>query len=754
MDRCQCFPSLCQCFSTRSPGLPLHIPLVWVVRAFMLTSMQLQLFLVVFGARRYRSSSCLLRSVVWGAYLAADAVAISALGIMTHSIRNEIYGLWAPILLIHLGGPDTITAYSTADNELWLRHCFIMIYQVLIAAYVLYLSRLEGYLLAASVLLFIAGATKYAERTYALRFASNSQMVNSTNALYKFMQVEGTHDQVGYNYVVMGEQILSNKEFRNIADSVVWDRLLSENAIITMKKVFEQEGRQRTDKYILCLSHALFKMYKRRLVGLFFHEGLLPKSRSFFINEDLKGEDVFKIIEIELKFMYDVLFSKSGSTAFRKEGIVLRLLNSCLLAVAAYLVFFQLTKKPAHKTVTFVIISVALLVEIIQLCRIALSDWTMVRLICAQIQHLNRPRPGCWLRVLMVQFHINLLSIARKLFGNKYWKDKINQYCMISARGQCFNCIWNTAKFRWMRRSLVVFCSKKVKIEDKLKSFIFEIVRDKCSPEQSIQICRDRVYDHYEYLIRWKSQEMQEVSEMQLEDAILVWHIATSICNAHDGDMDRVNFKVAGWLSKYFAYLLVVHPNVLPLHPDIALLAYIELHGEIFGMPQHVSDWKSTGESIPNQKLSLSIRLAEDLMSKEVNVRWEIIAQHWGELLICVAAYNKAPLHAECIAAGGEFLSQVWALLGHLGCGEQSDTAVTKRKETRQMDQEYIQEKRREENLRKARVEGDNRRIEEMRNRTLEEIENVRSEEHQKRKKEEEKTEKIEEKLKAIMKDP
>ncbi|GFZ17719.1 transmembrane protein, putative [Actinidia rufa] len=39
---------------------------------------------------------------------------------------------WAPFLLLHLGGPDTITAYSLEDNELWLRHLLGLVVQELL----------------------------------------------------------------------------------------------------------------------------------------------------------------------------------------------------------------------------------------------------------------------------------------------------------------------------------------------------------------------------------------------------------------------------------------------------------------------------------------------------------------------------------------------------------------------------------------------------------------------------------------------
>jgi hypothetical protein len=43
---------------------------------------------------------------------------------------------WAPFVLVHLGGQDTITALSKQDNDLWLRHLLSLVSQVLVSAYV------------------------------------------------------------------------------------------------------------------------------------------------------------------------------------------------------------------------------------------------------------------------------------------------------------------------------------------------------------------------------------------------------------------------------------------------------------------------------------------------------------------------------------------------------------------------------------------------------------------------------------------
>ncbi|GJN04575.1 hypothetical protein PR202_ga22137 [Eleusine coracana subsp. coracana] len=82
--------------------------------------------------------------LIWLAYLACDALAIYALATlfnrhkkqkwlsMSHNSVN-LQVLCAPILLLHLGGQDSITTYNIEDNELWRRHVLTAVSQKTVA---------------------------------------------------------------------------------------------------------------------------------------------------------------------------------------------------------------------------------------------------------------------------------------------------------------------------------------------------------------------------------------------------------------------------------------------------------------------------------------------------------------------------------------------------------------------------------------------------------------------------------------------
>ncbi|KAF7069649.1 hypothetical protein CFC21_075248 [Triticum aestivum] len=145
----------------------------WEIQLLVLVSFTLQFFLFFTGGLRRRIRSSVLRSSVWLAYLGANLVAAYVLGLITRQevSTHHLFFLWAPFLLIHLGGQDTITAFAIEDNTLWLRHLLNLVVQVNLTLYIFWKSFDGGpnmQLLAPSILLFVTGTIKYGERTLAL----------------------------------------------------------------------------------------------------------------------------------------------------------------------------------------------------------------------------------------------------------------------------------------------------------------------------------------------------------------------------------------------------------------------------------------------------------------------------------------------------------------------------------------------------------------------------------------------------------
>ncbi|KAJ6912287.1 hypothetical protein NC651_014855 [Populus alba x Populus x berolinensis] len=145
----------------------------------MLLSLFLQTILAICGDRRKYATGFWLRFVVWLAYMSADWVATFSLGILARSQTstsanpNLIPVFSAPILLLHLGGPETITAYSLADNELWTRRILELGIQAGVASYVLYKLWSRNTIIFVAIPIFVSGIIKYGERIRAFMIATS-----------------------------------------------------------------------------------------------------------------------------------------------------------------------------------------------------------------------------------------------------------------------------------------------------------------------------------------------------------------------------------------------------------------------------------------------------------------------------------------------------------------------------------------------------------------------------------------------------
>ncbi|GLJ10739.1 hypothetical protein SUGI_0134110 [Cryptomeria japonica] len=644
---------------------------------------------------------------------------------MMHSCAwSGIYGIWAPLLLLHLGGPDAITAYSRADNELWLRHGFNMVYQVLVAVYVIYSSALEGYALDFAIIMLVAGASKYGERTLALWYASDSQIVTSCLPISKYFMEKNVVQ--GCGYVVMGEKqvqrmIKKNSERSSTEGSSIQpepempslkrrDKEAEvETASVKGRDIeggLEAPSREGKDKearleaasvkgrgivttedvknakiegrdYNLCLSHALFKMYMRRFVSLYFEEGDWTETRAFWIEHN--GKEAFRILEAELKFVYDVLFSKGSGTTFSSSGIALRLVNCVLMGAAGFLILRERKEREAKQMVTYVVISVALLVE-------------------GKVQEVVKND------VLVLGKFENVVG------GDGYRSNEIHQHCLIATSLKRSHLVWNMAKF-FPKADSYIACwhIHKVSVQEEFKDIIFNILKRKCSPKDDSETCRDAIYYFEEDLLE-EEPEIQGVmsSHENLEELIPVWHIATMLCYRENESLTGIvseNVRCSIILSRYCAYLLVSRPRLLPVHPDMARIAYMQLVEKVICKGYHGKDHINLFGCTDKSPLGSGAKLARKLLEKEENAMWKLLAEYWARLVIYMVVYNKATFHAECVAGGGEFLSQLWVLVGHMGYGDQSDSAVRKkiesskegdRRERRRIKRERLERERRE----------------------------------------------------------
>ncbi|KAF7013231.1 unnamed protein product [Triticum aestivum] len=306
------------------------------MQILVLLSFGLQLVLLVFAGVRQREA-LVPRLLLWLAYLMADSTAVYAVGHMSFSSavrpvhEHQLVAFWAPFLLLHLGGPDNITAYAFQDNQLWLRHLQILVVQVLGAAYVLYkhIAFAGGgpnreSLRIASFLMFAIGVVKYGERTWALKCSTLESIGASINT----------------------QPAIHNH--------------------------FHPQDRLTAEEFHLRRGHSLFHICKFTIVDSSVLEADSMELLDVYTVKLTQGVELWTLMEIELSLMYDLLYTK--------PGVVHTFCGYLVLVVSPLTVLFQFTSKDGHTradvAITYVLLGGAVFMETTSLLNALASSWT------------------------------------------------------------------------------------------------------------------------------------------------------------------------------------------------------------------------------------------------------------------------------------------------------------------------------------------------------------------------------------------
>ncbi|TXG68399.1 hypothetical protein EZV62_003334 [Acer yangbiense] len=671
------------------------------VRAIILLSLVLQIILVILGNRRKLTARFWIRIIVWSAYLSADWVATVALGGLartigdsedsTHVPTNALQEFWAPFLLLHLGGPDTITAYSLEDNELWLRHFLGLIIQVGVAFYVFLRSWGNTYLTFLTIPIFISGVIKYCERTFILRSSSSEHFRDSLPSTPDLCQ----------DFVKVTEQ-----------DTTELESLEG----LTKSLVEPHDGIHPKDRSLI-LAYFLFERSK-----FFFAERNLDekeRKRIYSIFEDKESvQEAFKLVAVELGFMYDVLYTKAA-IVYSRLGIVLRCIT-IFSSVSASVVFSAIIDTHVYPFIdvfiTYLLLFGAVLLELYALILLFSSDWAKLWLIKLKISQ-NNPfsKP---LANLFGRFFDHSQSL---LTGSKRWSETMGQYnlicsCLKKVQPACIQ----VQKLPFMGKLLeskFLTWNMDVNIDHHLREKILRYLNKqghRLNKDDRSYLRRDLILrrrGNFALRKRYNFNEMNAywcTFSLEFVDSLIIWHIATDICyyvdldNIQRGDVDS-NRKISKYLSDYMLYILVFRPSMLP--KGIGEVRYKETCAEATKLFKQKRDDEDDISSETKACKALlqkynpgdlaqpdDFREEEFSMSRSQSLlkfgcilfgqlqnkaghdykkKWEIISDVWVEMVTYAAHSCKWKEHAQRLRNGGELLTHVRLLMAHFGLSKQ-----------------------------------------------------------------------------------
>ncbi|KAE8808222.1 Heat shock cognate 70 kDa protein 1 [Hordeum vulgare] len=580
------------------------------------------------------SGNRLLRLSLWAAYLGADLAAVYALGYLSRHQDNNIERLrrteqlaffWAPFLLVHLGGQDTITAFAMEDNNLWLRHLLNLLTQIALALYVFRKSigRHSANLLLSGIFAFIAGIIKYGERIWSLKCARLKSLESSTGQQSRKQLPEGITGAAGF------------------------------------------------------VGAALNSM--PRALDVLLERSMIDPSSDELVKTEVDSDEMIKTVRLQLGIIYDDLYTKA--LVLRTwSGVILRCI-SLASVIAAFALFHPDDKQRYSKAdiaITYALFVGCFFLEVCSMFISLMSSWTWAWL---KVQNCDVLARLSWFLFCcdigyprMKQRWPNLIGQYNFQLGMKQrWPNLIGQY---NFHGWLTDS--DVHRSTCDRQIMVVFRKLFVgllSVNKKKMFWISNLLDTKYTDvDEMIVKCVAKGLSLllHEFDDGQARQEWPNISPLfgNAQDGIIrdfgygivFMHYVTETllekpaspsedmeANATGADVPSGLVEVCRKLSNYMMYLLVTNPSMLPL--SISATATLDHFQE-------------------PERLKHVTKLMEDFELEATKETLEEVARLWVRLLLYTAGKSKAEMHAAQLSEGGELITFAWLLMAHRGIGD------------------------------------------------------------------------------------
>ncbi|KAL5214051.1 hypothetical protein ABZP36_003203 [Zizania latifolia] len=682
----------------------------WSMEILLGASFVLQLVLALTAGLRWRGAvTGVARNVIEFCYVGAGYVATTALGkfsVSGTSGKRQLVAFWAPFFLLHLGGPDSITAFKLQDNQLSSRDVMKLILRVVTAVYIIYKSISGSWaLIVAAWLMFLVGLAKYVERTLALHRANLDNVRRS---------------------------IERKQQRRRRRSSLEGDR---DSPRPPPKLTFDGND---DDASLVMKAHALFHICKNSIVDSAVDTESDTDAAVAHTKEtlfELDWKQLCSVMEMELSLMYDFLYTKAY-VIHTWRGYCIRFISP--VATAVSLVLVELSNKSGRHLRSDIVITRVLLVatfvlETASLVRALGSTWTSFFL------QKNKVQLG-WIRHEIIcksrwhQLH-RLLAFFGRLVNtqaHRRWSGKMGQLNMLQlTTSERLRSGQDRSEY-----SIVIDQGVKKLVFTRVKEHLRQL-RRKMKNEMAISGSAAPRPERGQQALR--THDLQKELRWSLSDdlqiGILRWHIGTYIylfiSDKAKAEADRTKVEAIKKMSNYMIYLLANHPEMLPglvtrklfeltrddlariwskHHPPPAAanddvessspasssspsscLKFFMLRNWWRISPKCtdrireqeelarmlMDDWKgskdinsfdlSRGIELADALLDLDERILRNLETKQEASIVDVIFEVWVEMLIYSGYRCNKESHAKRLSYGGELTTILWLMAEHVG---------------------------------------------------------------------------------------
>ncbi|KAJ1277090.1 hypothetical protein BS78_05G267500 [Paspalum vaginatum] len=633
----------------------------------------------VLGSLRRRTSYGFLHAAVSGVDRLAYPLVTYTIGWMNSSdCFYYDFAVWAVCLLLLLGSTDSLTVCRLKDIDDWkgiyVKHLFkgfMVVFLVLAMAVDDYYDEKHdmAYLWPPVFAILFVGVLKSYVRIDSMRMVSKSYRINNVKVIPEYMRhLDNLQPPVppfvpatmqGCRYLA-GEKHCINKKHQ------AWDK------VTTVEQIWLCEGNLLRHKKCeklkdVCLSMALSKMLNRRFAGFKLPEAKLEKIDELVFGALLAGdkphERAFRVIEEELVFVHDFYYTRYPYFQLKSRYLAL-CLPLIMFALCSWQTY-QLVKHKCHTMGSTIFITAALaFLEAYQLYLYVASGWFKVALIRS---YVSTPflKSFCFLEVI--------LGLVLRLKAFRPWRCKLGQYCFLGEHGR-------RSRFR------NCFHYATLRLVDKAEKWGRKTARSSNGgllTTGTTSLLNNGVHGDRLSMACDPTAKAGGVTRI-----IVIWHIATTLCFWQE-ELDKHvkekadEVKTADALSKYCLYLLAFAPQLLHDHSSV-LESQLILDQAIKEANQLLKNVKKTldktcrlimeyrGDEAPllRDAAELARQLLQDI--KEPASRWKVLSEFWAEMMLYISPSDDARAHLEALAKGGEFITQLWALLTHAGMLERA----------------------------------------------------------------------------------
>ncbi|KNA16327.1 hypothetical protein SOVF_090110 [Spinacia oleracea] len=643
----------------------------------------------------------------------ADTIGIFVIGLIASQEFNspqkkELLAFWAPFLLLHLGGPDTITALALQDNELWNRHALQLVTQVFLTVYVFVQSFPHNNLWLPTVFMFVDGLIKYFERTCALYFASKDSFKDSLVS----------ESAPGPNYARLMEEYISKRDAVIPIPVTFGDASCSTATCSTAISTAPATAQVMKPDEMVKEAHRFYDMFKALLAGDFLSLGDRQTSLEFFISRP--GHEAFRIVEIELNLIYDVFYTKLF--LLQRKRAFARVF--CFISVVASALIFSLKDRSKYQNVdviiTFVLLGGAIALDICACLMFVMSDWWII-VISSDGNKLKR----CFRSVMLVILRCSRL-VRRP--HRRRWSQSISKYnllkrCFKKPPSIFFNFKGWIFSMKQVRDTLIgLVYVENQKADEQLVEYVIEEIQKRANISTNIEVAKEICSSRGNLVLHEDDIFASEclsswTIDVDYDDSVLIWHLATDICywtsttTENENDATVKYRSVSKALSDYMSYLLLRQQTLLSSVVGMSDSRFEDTCKEVNKFMNRTTYirsypwWKAANcnrlwsrtisaerieKQFSNKVLEVNVdvepmnvkgdrsksvlfdacRLVKQLEMFGDEKKWEIMSKVWVELL-CYAAVRCSPRsHIEQLSKGGELITLAWLFMAHLGLGE------------------------------------------------------------------------------------